>query len=394
MSNTILTPTAVTREILRVLHEKLSFVGTINRQYDDSFAKSGAKIGDTLKIRLPNRYTVTTGATLSTQDVAEESVSLAVSTQKHVGMKFTSDELTMDIDDFSKRIIVPAVAALASDVENDVLSGCTKKVYNTVGTWGTVPATYKVITDARAKINKFLAPKDDRRYLQLESDAMSSMADALKGLFHDSKELSEQYRDGLIGRHGGFDWYENERVYAHANGTDHTTVTVNDGSIASGDTTLTTAGANVTVGTVFVFAGATAVNAVHPETKADLGFSQQFVLTAVSGNDWTFSPAIVTSGAKKNVTALPVNGDAITVFGTASQTKNQHLAYHEDAFTFATADLLLPKGVDFAAREQSDGISVRLIRDYDINNDTFPCRVDVLYGYQALRAEHACRITS
>jgi hypothetical protein len=197
----------------------------------------------------------------------------------------------------------------------------------------------------------------------------------------------------MIGRHGGFDWYENERVYAHATGTDHTTVTVNDGAIASGDTTITTAGANVTVGTVFTFSQSV-VNAVHPETKTDLGFLQQFVITAVDGNDWTFSPAIITSGAKKNVTALPTTGHAITVFGTASQTKNQHLAYHEDAFTFATADLLLPGGVDFAAREVMDGISVRLIRDYDINNDTFPCRVDVLYGYKELYPEHACRITS
>jgi hypothetical protein len=383
----------VTREIIRKLHEKLSFVGTINRQYDDSFAKSGAKIGDSIKIRMPNRYTVTTGATLAVQDTAEESVTLQVSTQKHVGMKFTSDDLTLDLDDFSKRIIDPAVAALASDVENDVLSGCTKKVYNTVGTWGTTPQSYKVITDARARMNKFLAPKDNRRSLQLESDAMSSMADALKGLFQDSKSVAEQYRDGLIGRHGGYDWYENERVYAHATGTDHTTVTVNDGAIASGDTTITTAGANVTVGTVFTFSQSV-VNAVHPETKVDMGFLQQFVITAVDGNDWTFSPAIITSGAKQNVTALPTTGHTITVFGTASQTKNQHLAYHEDAFTFATVDLLLPKGVDFAAREVMDGISVRLIRDYDINNDTFPCRVDVMYGYQALRPEHACRITS
>lgn len=374
-----------------MLHEKLSFVGTINRQYDDSFAKSGAKIGDSLKIRLPNRYTVTTGAALAVQDIAEESVTLQVNTQKHVGMKFTSDELTLDLDDFSKRVIQPAISVLASDVENDAIAGLTKKVYNTVGTWGTVPASYKVITDARARMNKFLAPKDNRRSLQLESDAMSSMADALKGLFQDSKSVAEQYREGMVGRHGGFDWYENERVYAHATGTDHTTVTVNDASIASGDTTITTAGANVTVGTVFTFNN---VNAVHPETKTDLGFAQQFVITAVSGNDWTFSPAIISTGAKKNVTALPVTTEAITVFGTASQTKNQHLAYHEDAFTFATADLLLPKGVDFAAREVLDGISVRLIRDYDINNDTFPCRVDVLYGYQALRPEHACRITS
>ena len=122
MANTLLTPTAVTREALRVLHQKLNFVGTINRSYDDRFAQTGAKIGDSLSIRLPNQYSIRTGATLSSQDVAEQSVTLQVATQKGVDTTFTSDDLSLDLDDFSERILNPAMAVLAANIESDALS--------------------------------------------------------------------------------------------------------------------------------------------------------------------------------------------------------------------------------------------------------------------------------
>lgn len=389
MANSILTPTAVTREILRVLHEKLSFIGTINRNYDDSYAQKGAKIGDSLKIRLPNKYTVRTGKTLNAQDTSEESVTMTVATQKGVDMNFSSAELTMELDDFSKRIIQPAVAVLASDIEADALQTMTKDVYNLVGTAGTTPNALLTIGQARAKLNQYLAPKDNRRCIQMDSVAMVTMVDAVKGLFQDSKEIAKQYREGMMGRTSGFDWYENERVYTHTNGTDHTTVTVND-TVASGDSVITTAGANVTVGTVFTIAD---VKAVHPETKDVYSHLQQFVITAVNGNDWTVSPAFISTGAKQNINALPANSAAITLVGSASAALPQHLAYHHDAFAFATADLEMPEGVHFAAREQFEGISIRIVRAYDINNDNFPCRLDVLYGYKTLRPELACRIT-
>ena len=392
MSNSLLTPTAVARETLRVLHEKATFIGTVNRSYDESFAKSGAKIGDTLKIRLPNQYTVRTGKTLNAQDTSEESVSLTVATQKGVDMNFSSAELTMNLDDFSKRIIQPAIAVLISDIEASMLSTVTKDIYNAVGTAGTTPNSFLMFGQARAKLNQGLAPKDNRRRLQLDSVAMASMIDAGKGVFQDSSSVSEQYLEGMIGRAVGYDWYENERVYSHLTGTDHTTVTVNDGAIASGDTTITTAGGNVTVGTVFTFSG-DAVKAVHPETKASYAHDAQFVITAVNGNDWTFSPAIITSGAKQNVSKLPTTGAAITLVGSASTTYPQHLAYHEDAFAFATADLEMPEGVHFSAREMLDGVSIRLVRQYDINNDNIPCRLDILHGFKTLRPQLACRIT-
>ena len=392
MTQTLLTPTAVTREVLRVLHEKASFIGTVNRTYDDSFAVKGAKIGDSLKIRLPNQYTVRTGKTLNAQDTDETSVTLTAATQKGVDMNFSTAELAMSIDDFSKRIIEPAMSVLISNIESSMLSEVTKDIYNSVGTPGTTPNSFLFFGQARAKLNQGLAPKDNNRYTQLDSLAMATMVEAGKGLFQDANAISKQYREGMIGRTAGFDWMENERVYTHTTGSDHTTVTVNDGAIASGDTTITTAGGSVTVGTVFTFSG-DAVKAVHPETKASYGHDQQFVITAVSGNDWTFSPAIITSGALQNVSKLPTNGAAITLIGSASTAYPQHLAYHQDAFAFVSADLELPQGVHFAAREQMDGLSVRIVRQYDINNDNIPCRLDILHGYKTLRAALACRIT-
>jgi hypothetical protein len=131
MANTLLTPSVITKEALAILHQKLNFVGSIDRQYDNQYAKSGAKIGNDLKIRLPNEFTVRTGAALSSQDVTESSVTLSVATQKGVDFTFSSEELSMHIDQFKERYIEPAMAVLASNIESDAFS-MSKDVYNFV----------------------------------------------------------------------------------------------------------------------------------------------------------------------------------------------------------------------------------------------------------------------
>lgn len=347
MANTLLTPTAVTREALRILHEKLSFIGTIIRDYDDSFAQSGAKIGSSLKIRLPNQYTVRTGATLSAQDTEETSETLTVATQKGVDVNFTSAELTMDLDDFSSRIIEPAMSVLASNIEADALN-MTKDVYNLVGTPGTTPATLLTYLQARQKLNQYLAPKDNR-CLQMDSEASATIVNALTGLFHDSTQIAKQYREGMMGRSAGYDWYENERGYVHTNGTD-VAGAVNDTGQASGDTSITVDGFTgaPTAGSVFTFAN---VYAVHPETKVAYNHLQQFTVVSATTTSITFSPAIISTGAKQNIDALPADNAAVTFVGSASTAYNHNLAYQKEAFAFATADLIKPNGVDFCARE-------------------------------------------
>jgi len=398
-TNTILTPTKVTRKALQILHQKLNFIGTINRQYDDSFAQSGAKIGDTLKIRLPNQYTVRTGKTLNAQDTTESSVDLTMATQKGVDMEFSSKELTLDIDDFAERILEPAMSTLASHIEADVLANVTPKVYNLVGTAGTTPAALSVFADARAKLNQFLAPKDRNRRVQVDSETMGVMVDALKGLFQDSASIAEQYLEGMIGRTSGFDWYENDLLYVHTTGSRDNTTPVINGATQSGASLVLDgfdAAATVKEGDVFTIAG---VYAVHAETKVAYDFLQQFVATADatadgSGNvTLSISPSISASGASQNVSALPADGAALTFVGAASTAYGQGLAYHKNAFSFVSGDLEMPNGVDFKAREMFDGISMRIVRAYDISSDNFPCRVDVLYGSQAIRPQLATRVT-
>jgi hypothetical protein len=394
MSNTILTPDMITREALRILHQKLTFIGSINRAYDSSFAQSGAKIGDTLRIRLPNQYTVRTGAVIGVQDTTESKIDLTVATQKGVDMNFSSAELTLDLDDFSRRILEPAMAVLASAIEADALGTMYKDVYNTVNNVSAA-VTYANILSGKRKLQENLAPEGDRTALLTNND-MANLVSAFSTLFNAAPEISKQYRDGVVGRAAGFDFMETSHLTNFTNGARVATTYLTNAATAQTGSSLvvdTGTGAMV-VGDVFTIAD---VYAVHPETKVSTGILQQFVVTeayAGGGGTIKISPAIVASGASQNVSNGAADNKQLTFVGAASSTYGQSMVYHKDAFTFATADLVMPKGVDFAAREVYDGISIRVVRQYDINNDAFPCRLDVLYGYKTIRAQLAARIAA
>lgn len=397
MPNTLLTPTAVTRESLRVLHQKLNFVGSIVRDYDDSFAKSGAKIGDQLKIRLPNQYSVRTGATLSAQDTVESSVTLQVATQKGVDLNFTSADLTMSLDDFSSRIIEPAMSVLAASIEADAMS-MYKDVYQSVWNGGSAITLGKVL-EGRKLLQDALAPLNDRTANLNTLDNVNLVSD-VKSLFQDSTTIAKQYREGYMGRTAGFDFMENTMWPAHTRGAANTGYTTDtrtsalalDGTAYSSITVATGTGA-MNVGDVFTIGN---VFKVHPETKVSTGILQQFVVTAAyagGGGAVSISPAIVLGGAKQNCVIPTTSATAgLTFAGTASTAVGTSLLYQKEAFAFATADLVMPQGVDFSAREVMDGISMRVVRQYDINNDKFPTRLDVLYGYKTLRAQLAARL--
>lgn len=392
MANTLLTPTAVTREALRILHQKLNFVGNITRDYDDSYAKSGAKIGDSLKIRLPNQYTVRSGATLAAQDTTESSVTLQVATQKGVDLNFTSVDLTLSLDDFSRRIIDPAMAVLAANIEADALN-MYKDVYQSVWNGGAA-ATFNKALDCRVKLQNALAPPSDRTML-LDPQAMSDVVKDTKTLFQDDASIGKQYREGMMGRAAGFAWGENTLLPSHTRGAGDAAYVVNTSTgITSGSAAVavTVGTGTINKGDVFTIAG---VFEAHPETKANTGRLQQFVAAADyagGAGNVTVSPVPVTSGAKQNVVIVGAGASkAVVIAGTASTAVQTGLAFQKGAFAFATADLVMPEGVDWAAREVYDGLSMRIVRAYDINNDKFPCRLDILYGYQTLRAQLAAR---
>lgn len=402
MANSLVTIDMVTREALRVAHEKLQFIGTVDRQYDDSFAKTGAKIASPLRVRLPNQYVRTTGSrVMDVQDQAEATGSIALATQDHVDMRFNSAELALSIDEISKRYIEPAVSVLVSGIEADFLAYCTKRVFKVAGTAGTALTSLEAVGTARAMMNGGLAPKDDKRYIQCDSTTMASMVNGLKGLFQDSSQIKEQYREGMMGRTAGFTWYENDRVWTLPNAADVTVTTASSAAVTDGGTNITLASvATATVaGMVFTVEG---VYACHPETKQSLGYLQKYVVITGGTTTQEVSPATILTGAKQNVcsaagaqlatTAYNGTSVAVTFSGAASTNYVQPLAYHKEAFQFVTADLPLMDDAAKCVRRTQDGLSMRVWQASDIRNDELLMRIDILYGMAALRPEWACRL--
>src|SRR3990167_1277412 len=389
----------IVRRALALFHNESKFLKTINKQYDSRFAVEGAKNGGTLLIRDPNQYTVTTGATMTAQDVAETTQTLTVATQKHVGMNFTSVERTMSVDDFEERYLKPAMSRLAADVEYTCLAAMYKDVFNLSGTPATTPASLAAVLNAGAKLSQGLAPMSNRSIL-FDSVAMAATVNGIGTYFHKASEIEKGFSDGVLGRAGGFDFYESNMVPSHTNGSRDDTTPVSDTSTwANGDTTITTTGADgtMTVGDVFTVAG---VYAVNPETKQAYSHLQQFVIRTAKTNDatdvWDVAPTIYISGAKQNVSVTSAGSSAIVNVaaggsGAASTAYTQNLAYHRDAFTFVSADLF-KSNVDQMSSAVLDNVSMRLWKGSDIVNDKHPVRLDVLFGYKTIRPEWACRV--
>jgi hypothetical protein len=398
MSNSILTIDMITRKSLEILENNLVITRNVNRQYDDSFAVEGAKIGSTLRIRLPDRALVTDGAALQVQDDNEQFTTLTVSSQKHIGVNFTSAELTMQLDDFAERVLKPRISQLASSIDADVANSY-KFIGNTVGTPGSTPSTSLVLLQAQQKLNENAAVMSPR-YATVNPAANAGLVEGLKGLFNPTDTISKQFKNGMMGTGVlGYDEINmSQSIKQFTTGSRAATGGTTSAAVtAEGATTISmTVGSGVTVkqGDVFTVADCFAVN---PQTRESTGSLFQFVAaadaTAVStAITVTVAPMYSAGNALATVDSLPGNSKAVVFVGAASTQYAQNLVYHKDAITFATADLLLPQGVDMAARAQHNGISLRVVRQYDINNDRMPCRIDVLYGYSAIRPQMAVRM--
>jgi len=399
MSNSILTIDMITRKALEILENNLVLTRNVNRQYDDSFAVEGAKIGSTLRIRLPDRALVTDGAALQVQDDNEQFTTLSVNSQKHIGVNFTTAELTMQLDDFAERVLKPRISQLASSIDADVANSY-RTMFQSVGTPGTVPSTSLVLLQAQQKLNEAAAVMSPR-YATVNPAANAGLVEGMKGLFNPTDTISRQFKNGMMGMGVlGFEEINmSQSIKVHTTGTRAAATTVN-GAVAQGATTLNLTGGNnevINAGDVFTIAG---IFSVNPQTRESTGTLQQFTVlatnTASGAGAYTnvqVSPAIFdATSALATVTTLPTNGLALTFLGAASTGYAQNLVYHKDAITFATADLLLPQGVDMASRQVHNGISMRIVRQYDINNDRMPCRIDVLYGYSTIRPQMGVRI--
>jgi hypothetical protein len=412
VANTLLTISMITREALRVLENNLTFTKYVRRDFDDSFGRAGAKIGTVLNIRKPARYAGRVGQGLSIEDATETQVPLVLNTQRGVDIAFTSQDLALSVDDFSDRFIRPAVANVANNIDFDGLAQYVN-VFNQIGTPGTIPNALLTYLQAGQRLDEEAAPRDNLRAMIISPAMQATIVDTLKGLFQSSQDIATQYESGKMGLSIGLKWSMDQNVSVNTIGVLGGAPVVN-GANQTGATLITNgwtavAATRLKKGNTFTIgSGATGLFAVNPQNKQSTGALRQFVATTDGASDGAgnmtinISPSIVVSGPFQNVTGQtgpvtgPSNGATINVLGAASTSSPQGLAFHKDAFALGSADLPLPGGVDMAARvsDKQLGLSVRLVRAYDINTDRFPTRIDILYGWVTLYAELACRVAS
>lgn len=434
----------ITNEALFVLENELTYTNCITREYDDRFAIAGAKIGYTVNVRRPARFVGTVGPNLNVEDFYESSIPVTLTTQFHIDSQFTEADLLLSLDEFSDRVIKPSVAAVANRIDSDQTLIAMQWISNAVGVPGTPISSRAPALQAGAFLDSEAAPRDGKRCLILDQWTHSYVVDALAGLFNPQVQISEQYRKGLIGANTlGFDWYMDQNVITYTPGVGGGTPTVNGAGQglttgwAQTSSILTQAWSNtvnvLNVGDIVTFAGCFAVN---PQNRKQYGggrlrqfvvrpfvgtpsagtFTSSFAIAnngsgpvgassgTVAGGFYTssgggalqfqVSPAIITAGQFQNVSASPTNGGAVTIFGAGfTGSSPQNIAIHKNAFTLVSADLPLPGGVHFAGRaaDPQTGLSIRVVRQYTVNNDSIPCRFDVLYGGAPIYPELGCR---
>ena len=412
MANNLLTISKITNEALMVLENELTFTSEVDRNYDDQFAVVGAKIGNTVNVRKPGRFIGTTGPALNVEDFNETSVPVTLSTQFHVDTQFTTQDLALSLDMFSDRVLKPAIAAIANKIDRDGMSMATLQTANIVGTAGTPPTGLITYLTAGAYLDSEGAPRDGRRSCIVEPFTSATIVDSLKGLFVPSDRIGTQYEKGLMGRDSaGMNWKMDQNVVSQTfgsfAGTAVENTTTGTGFLTSGwastsTITLTATGTvSLNAGDVFQIAGVFAVNPQNRQAYGTNKLRNFVVKQAVSATDGTMSvvvsPAVITAGQFQNV-SIPTTSTtaAITFFNKTGTVSPQNIIMHRNAFTLAVADLELPEGVHFAGRasDKEIGLSMRVVRQYTINNDSIPTRLDVLYGWAPLYPELACRVAA
>lgn len=409
MANSLLTINMITREAVRLWRNSNAFLQHIDTQYDDNFAKVGAKIGTTLRIRLPNDYTVRTGPAASVQDTQEQSTTLVLATQKGVDVSFSTADRTMSLDDYSRRILAPMVNNLAGSVAVDVMSGVEGGVCNYVANTDTsgnvIAPTSTTWLNAGAKLDNVPTPMGNWQAI-LDPNTMADTVSSLTGLFNPQRVISDQYRTGMMSKDTlRFDWYSDQTVLKHTTATytvisgTNTAATISGASQTGLSLTTSAITGGLAAGDIITVEG---VNQVNRITKQSTSTRMQFVVTsavATGGTSIPIYPALIpASGGSdvqyQTVDASPANGADVDVVTLPSEVYRKNITFAPEAVTMATADLEMPRGVHEAAREQFDGISMRMITDYNVQTDQMITRLDILYGYLWVRPEWACVVAN
>lgn len=400
MANTLLTIDKVTQASVALFKNSNMFIKNLDTQYDDQFGVDGAKIGDAVRVRLPNDYTVRHGPALSAQDTTETFTSLKLQSQSGVDIAFSTAERTLKIDDYSERYIMPMMNNLAGDAAADIMSGsdggAARYVSNVDGSNNVISPNTATILQAGAMLKDNSAPMQPGLKVVQDPWTEANIVSSLSGLFNPSQKISEQYQSGQMKSALGFDFYMDQTVVKHTTGTyDSASGTVSGANQTGTSITVAAITGTLNKGDIITFDGVYAVNRVFKRTTGKL---QQFVVTANVASGATVIPIYPAltppSGGNQvqyqTVTAPPANAAVMRLASKAGETYRKNLAYAPKAITMATADLVIPKGVHEAARHNYDGISMRMVTAYVMGTDQLATRLDILYGYLYVRPEWVC----
>lgn len=410
MPNTLITPSMIAKEALMQLENNLVFANRVHREYVKEF--SGGQ-GSTVAIRRPVKFQTTNGATASLQDVEEKSTNITVDQRKHVAWEFSTQDMTLSIEEYSERYIKPAAITLAQTVDRSIAT-LYRSVWNAVGTVATQPpSTFADIARAAQRMDEMAVEMDSRTMAVTPAAAYAIAGNqtTLNGVGDVRKTAYERASVGMI---ANFDMYQSQNIVTHTVGPLGGTPAVNGGSQAvtyanavgsNWSQTLITDGwtaaaaLRLNAGDVFTIANVFAVNPVPGEgAKQALPYLQQFTVLSNASSDaggnatLTISPPIIASGPFQTVSAAPADNALLTILGTAGAAIPTNLGFHKKAFALVTVPLDMPDGVAFKARESHNGLSMRVVKDYDFTNDTDRIRLDILYGVKAIYPDLACRV--
>jgi hypothetical protein len=421
MANTYLTISMITFEMLMVLHNNLVAGKKVTRTWEKQFARTGAKIGANVQIRKPPRYIVVDGQTFVPQDYTEEYVPLTINQHKQVGCEWASDDLTLNMDDFSRRFLKPALVPMANQVDLDILANLLNQVWNATGTPGTTAATDTPFVDAKSVLANNSAMITEDMPMLVTPKVSGRLSSGLAGRYNPQPSISDLYLKGamsdpLKGSEGhalGWDFFSTQTLPVFTTGawagTSPTVSTANQSGSAINTTgwTVSITGLGKT-NDVVQFAG---VYGVNPVTFLSTGELQNFRLTADVNSDSSgnatlnvYPPLYANAGKNTTVSALPGSSAAVmpwgqsTVANVASKVSPQCFGWQVEAVTLACVDLYVPEeGMGVKAIRVSDddlGLSFVFMSGFDPRAYSKLSRIDILYGTTAVRPEHVVRVAS
>jgi hypothetical protein len=382
--NNLLTDDIILKTALMEFDNNLVLAKTARRDYESKFTPS---TGGTIRIRKPTRYVAREGRTAQIQAIDEQYTEISVSPMIGVDVEVTSEQFALQLDDFNREVVMPAMVTLANKVDQGLYAK-TKDFHYYAGTAGTAPNSFTSVSDAASLLDSVGIPEADR-YLLLKSFDAGTLRSALYNTFNE-KFNTEIIMRGSMGNLSGFDCYSVQNAIRPVASSGAVGTPAINGAGQSGNTLVLdgfTPGVTLYQGALFSIAG---VNMVNPASREDTGKLAQFVVAADaqadgSGNmTLTLNPGnngLVLTGPYQSVTALPADNALVTF--QATHTKN--VFYHREALAFCSIKLPESRGAVFQRNQMNpkSKSSIRMTRSYQVIEDVEIIRFDVLPAYAA-----------